>query len=343
MTVAPAYLVVGIKDPGRSSRANRYTGASEREHLWMVEFISANILGIGFRMWFEAEAQARHFSLWELFQPDGVMNGMGPDVGLIAGDPYQVWGTGVTNRYTDTPQRMQVWAVPFMSNGPMPNMEVKYPDERDARRFSRGRAYKKADIFGTLQSAPNDNPPMQIAILQAQQAQKNAEAAADASRQADIDAARQAEVALEADYAAKIQAAKDAAAAAAAAKAAAAQAAAAAAAAKAAAAAAAAQATHQATLVTPKWWTISNGGASGWYADVDVLLPNHQLQWIPAGAANFTTTPLIAQRSVSHIRTLTGAPITINVTDYKNFQWYGVFIAEPNPSIHPVVGWQYFG
>ncbi len=245
----PVYLVTKHHEVQGKQKVDRYTGSgAPSDGTWHVGMVHGFFAGQGLDLYFENEPQADTFSLFELFDPSQIIEAVGPQSTFTVADILRSWASGSPNQFTGQKVKIATWQVKM--EGQDANLTMTFPDEGLARRFGVGRSYSMVDILGTLPSIPADVADQIAAFTRAQQA------AAEAAQRAQE---------------AKAAAAKAAAEQQAAAEQAAAQAAADQAAADAAAAAQAAQQQQQGLptqpthLGTAQWWTITDGGAAGWY------------------------------------------------------------------------------
>lgn len=151
------YLCTKWGNQKRPSRANRYTDNDYSEPLWHAGLTSGTFPGQGMNFYFELEAQAAHFSLWSIYDPGTVMAAGDAGKVYVADEPYKIQFDSGQNWYTDTILRKDSWIIPMYDPMGQNFLDLRFPNERQARGFKKGRAYKLQDLFGTTLATNADN------------------------------------------------------------------------------------------------------------------------------------------------------------------------------------------
>lgn len=280
--VSPKFLVTKVDSVGQPSRASSYGDDSTTDY-FHIGMIHGYYKDTKLDWYFENQAQADRFSLWELYDPSQLINKLGQkdSYRVVSTDKFK--GYGQKNAYTDRRAEQEMWRVSMVGNldDRRLDMTMLAPQTPNKAQMNQGAVVTTQDLFGTLQTMPA-SVASQLADLAAQasaaeQARIEAQAAADAAAAAAAALEAQIQAALAAQAAAQAaatQAAIDRLAAQAAAYKAQ----------QAAAAASAAQATQQASLAAAAaqrnyllphlqnrddhLYQITHGGAMGWYNGV---------------------------------------------------------------------------
>ncbi len=177
MFVAPIFLVTSFKNVERARGANQYTGANEKEDLWRVGFTHGFFIDFKLNLFFETEDQAARWSLWEICRPKDIIDPM--PLPFFFWDAFPIWSFP-KNVYTGVAVKTRAWRSEFVGqNGEY--MDLFLPTEGQARRFQKGRAYKVQDVIGTLPSIPAQAAADTEARAQAAKAARDAADAATAA------------------------------------------------------------------------------------------------------------------------------------------------------------------
>lgn len=182
MPFKPIFLVTKFGNVGRKSKANDYTGDSEKVDLWRVGMVHGYYVGHGMDFFFETEEQASKFSLWEIYDQSQLIHNVRANETYTVEGVTKEWDYGQTNPYTDRMSRVPIWRVSMENDLGNSFLELKFPDPSQANRFSKGRPFKMQDLFGTLRAVPVD-VASQVAAKAAE-----AKAAKEAADQARADA-----------------------------------------------------------------------------------------------------------------------------------------------------------
>lgn len=150
------FLVTRWGEKKRPSPATKYVAAKWSEPMWAVGLISGHFPGQKVGFYFESEAEAAHFSLWQIYDPQTILQAVSPDRKYVAGQVYQSFANMIATPYTDAMTKQKVWIVPMADAMNRNFLDLQFPNEEQARQFKTGFPYRAQDLFGTTIAVPND-------------------------------------------------------------------------------------------------------------------------------------------------------------------------------------------
>ena len=151
----PIFLVNQYGPEQRRNRGSLY-GARTRETWWRAGMIHGYFPGVGMDFFFEAEHQASRFSLWTIYDPNQIIEAATPqNQQYIVNDIWNSW-ISLPNPYGGPPFKMEVWYVGMKAENVQQEIELRFPVQAEAERFSRNRGYSVTDLVGTLRAIPSE-------------------------------------------------------------------------------------------------------------------------------------------------------------------------------------------
>ncbi len=153
MRYRPIFQVTEYRNVQRRSPSSAYTDAENRLDSWKVGMLHGYFAGMGMDFYFPTEAQASRFSLWTIYNPGEIIE-------LMDGAKFTVSRIQKThrmsppNRYSGQRALVDAWQVIFEGEDGE-TIEQWHPTAQGTV-FRRTRVLTMADILGTLPSMPRD-------------------------------------------------------------------------------------------------------------------------------------------------------------------------------------------
>lgn len=170
MPYPPLWLVTNWSRRKRPAKAVAY-GGSGSAPLWFVGLSSGWAPGTSMGFYFENEAEAARFSLWQIYDPATILGSGNAQRQYIVGEVYKNVGQGPLNPYTNTVTELPQWIVPMHDAMGWNFLHFAFRNERQARSFRPGFPYRLQDLFGTTKALPVDTRPAMETMAQLAQEQ----------------------------------------------------------------------------------------------------------------------------------------------------------------------------
>lgn len=149
MAFKPEYLVTQFKSATRASRSSEYTGSTQREKFFKVTLMHGYFPGVGVDLYYENEAHASEFSLFQIYDASAII-----DRSNIL-EPLNVLDLKkIKNAVPGEHGPSDAWRVSMES--PSVTIDMWTPEEVAARQYGKGKSFDMVDLFGTLPSIPFD-------------------------------------------------------------------------------------------------------------------------------------------------------------------------------------------
>ncbi len=153
----PLFLVTQYGPQKRRNQASGYgynMGGTDTWH--RAGLIHGYFPGVGMDFYFESERDASRFSKWTLYDPSQIIQAATPQgQQYIVNNIWEGWYS-LPNPYGGDAFKTQVWYVGMRAQNTRQELELRFPSEVEARRFSKGVPYTMTDLVGTLPAVPSD-------------------------------------------------------------------------------------------------------------------------------------------------------------------------------------------